>query len=94
MAGVFKNAGNWVGRVGGRVARSSLGRGGLNAGLVLAGGAMGLVTMTKAADKWREGVMKGLYPGSALPAESGRFGIRTGRTQAGVDGLRFNFRRK
>jgi len=52
------------------------------------------VSAIKGADRWRNNIMKGLYPGSALPMESGRFGIRTNRTQAGVDGVRFNFRRR
>jgi hypothetical protein len=63
------------------------------AGLLTTG--VGLLSGSiKKADQWRSNVLKGLFPGSSLPSESGRFGIRTNRTQAGVEGLRFNFRRK
>ena len=43
---------------------------------------------------FREGLVKGMYPGSVMPMEAGRFGIRTNNTPAGIGGVRFNFRRK
>lgn len=43
---------------------------------------------------YREGLIQGLYPGSAMPLEAGRFGVRTSQTPAGISGLKFNFRRK
>lgn len=63
-------------------------------GLVIGGTTVVGGAAIKGIGKWRENVLKGLYPGSALPSESGRFGIRTNRNQAGISGLRFNFRRK
>ena len=42
---------------------------------------------------YREGLMAGLYPGSTMPQESGRFGIRTSQTPAGIGGVKFAFRR-
>jgi len=56
--------------------------------LGIAGG--GLYT----AHRFREGLTHGMYPGSVMPMESGRFGIRTNNTPAGLSGVRFNFRRR
>lgn len=64
------------------------------AGAVTAGYAVGRVVGARHLGQFRRGLIKGLYPGSAMPMESGRFGVRTTSTPAGIGGLRFNFRRR
>jgi len=86
IRGIFKGTRRTMGSIAG----STVSRGALyTLGATVAGGAM-----IRGANSWRENMMKGLYPGSAFPMESGRFGIRTNRNQAGIDGLKFNFRRR
>lgn len=48
------------------------------------------------ASRFMTGMMNGIFPNTIYPQASGRFGLRTS-TQAGpagIEGLRFNFRRK
>lgn len=73
--------------------RSSLNVFGAAAG-VTAAYTVGRIAGVKAVSSFRKGLIKGLFPGSAMPMESGRFGVRTTSTPAGISGIRFNFRRK
>jgi hypothetical protein len=65
--------------------------------LAVGGGALGTAFgvgkgLTRTANK----AMAGLMPNTAYPAASGRFGVRTASQAgpAGIQGLRFNFKRK
>ena len=64
-----------------------------NTGLIILAGVSFVGRKANSADKFRQGLVRGLFPGSAYPAESGRFGTRTNNQPAGINGLRFNFRR-
>lgn len=67
----------------------------LGLGLGIAGlGAAALgATAAYKLSNFREGLVRGLFPGSAMPMEAGTFGTRTTAQPAGIGGLRFNFRR-
>jgi len=46
-------------------------------------------------EKSRMNILKSILPNTAYPSTSGRFGVRTGGGgPAGIEGMRFNFRRK
>ena len=63
-------------------------------------GAAAFGTIAAAPKVWnktndfRSGLNKGMFPGSTTPMSSGKFGIRSNTTPAGIGGVRFNFRRK
>lgn len=42
---------------------------------------------------FREGLVKGMFPGSVMPMEAGRFGVRTNTSPAGISGVKFNYKR-
>jgi len=63
----------------------------------LAVGALGTVGIkaTMWLDKTRMNIVKTMLPNTAYPAAKGRFGVRTGGGgPVGIEGMRFNFRRK
>ena len=63
----------------------------------LAVGALGTVGMkaTMWLEKSRMNMVKTMLPNTAYPAAKGRFGVRTGGGgPVGIEGMRFNFRRK
>jgi hypothetical protein len=66
-----------------------------NTALMYGAGYIGLGTMIYGSNV-STNVLKGLHPGSAYPVSSGRFGTRTASQAgpAGIQGLKFNFRRK
>lgn len=58
-------------------------------------GAIGLMKLTMGAERFRRNIVRGLYPNTASPAGGGKFGANAGpAAPAGIDGLKFNFRRK
>ena len=104
--GMFMKAGSSIGRGLMSTARhvrrnpgNTLRRGVLGAGGLLAAGMTGMGIASKAtmgtfgiANK----TLRGIMPNTYYPAASGQFGVRTS-TQAGpagIEGLKFNFRRR
>jgi hypothetical protein len=63
----------------------------------MAVGALGTIGMKTVPwlEKSRMNILKATLPNTAYPSASGKFGVRTGGAgPAGIEGMRFNFRRK